>query len=86
MTTVILYGREGCCLCDEAREMLLRIRERHPFALQERDIESDDGLLRDYLERIPVIEIDGVEEFELLIDEFELAGRRTGPGEARASH
>ena len=75
MTTVILYGREGCCLCDEAREMLLRIRERHPFALQERDIESDDGLLRDYLERIPVIEIDGVEEFELLIDEFELASK-----------
>ena len=75
MTTVILYGREGCCLCDEAREMLLRIRERHPFALQERDIESDDGLLRDYLERIPVIEIDGVEEIELLIDEFELASK-----------
>jgi len=71
MTTVILYGREGCCLCDEAREMLLRIRKRRPFELSERDIESDDALLRDYLERIPVIEIDGVEEFELLIDEFE---------------
>ena len=79
MTTVILYGREGCCLCDEAREMLLRIRERHPFALQERDIESDDGLLRDYLERIPVIEIDGVEEFELLIDESASSRHRRDP-------
>ncbi len=75
MTIVILYGREGCCLCDEAREMLLRIRERRPFELSERDIEADDALLRDYLERIPVIEIDGVEEFELLIDEFELERR-----------
>jgi glutaredoxin len=75
MTTVILYGREGCCLCDEAREMLLRIRKRRPFELSERDIESDDALLRHYLERIPVIEIDGVEEFELLIDEFELERR-----------
>jgi glutaredoxin len=75
MTIVILYGREGCCLCDEAREMLLRIRKRRPFELSERDIESDDALLRDYLERIPVIEIDGVEEFELLIDEFELERR-----------
>ena len=45
MTTVVLYGREGCCLCDEAREMLLRIRAAQPFELQERDIESDDALL-----------------------------------------
>ena len=75
MTTVVLFGREGCCLCDEAREMLLRISDRRPFELSERDIESDDALLRDYLERIPVIEIDGVEEFELLIDEFELERR-----------
>jgi Glutaredoxin-like domain (DUF836) len=75
MTNVVLYGREGCCLCDEAREMLLRIRARRPFALRERDIDRDDALQRAYLERIPVIEIDGVEEFELLIDEAEL-GRR----------
>jgi glutaredoxin len=75
MTTVVLYGREGCCLCDDAREMLLRIRSHHPFELRERDIESDEALLRDFLERIPVIEIDGVEEFELLIDESELEHR-----------
>jgi glutaredoxin len=75
MTTVVLYGREGCCLCDEAREKLERVRSRHPFALLERDIEEDDALLRAYLERIPVIAIDGVEEFELLIDEAELERR-----------
>jgi glutaredoxin len=75
MTAVVLYGREGCCLCDDAREMLLRIRQRRPFELSERDIESDDALLRDYLERIPVIEIDGVQEFELVIDESELERR-----------
>jgi Glutaredoxin-like domain (DUF836) len=75
MTTVVLYGREGCCLCDDARQMLLRIRERQPFELSERDIESDDALLANFLERIPVIEIDGVEEFELLIDEIELERR-----------
>ena len=75
MTTVVLYGRVGCCLCEDARQMLLRIRERHPFELRERDIESDDALLRGFLERIPVVEIDGVEEFELLIDESDLASR-----------
>ena len=28
MTEVVLYSREGCCLCDEALEILLRVRER----------------------------------------------------------
>jgi glutaredoxin len=74
MTEVVLYGREGCCLCDEARETLERIHSRHPgaFALRERDIDADDRLLRLYLERIPVIEIDGVEAFELKVNEDEL--------------
>jgi len=72
MRTVVLYGREGCCLCDDARELLLRARARHEFELVERDIDSDERLLRCYLERIPVIEIDGVEALELLIDAGQL--------------
>jgi glutaredoxin len=74
MRSVVLYGRGGCCLCDQARELLERVRSRHPdkFALDERDIDSDEALLRAYLERIPVVTIDGVEAFELEIDEAEL--------------
>jgi hypothetical protein len=75
MTTVVLYGRDGCCLCDEARAMLERARARHEFDLLERDIDDDDALLRRYLERIPVIEIDGLEALELVIDEAELERR-----------
>jgi glutaredoxin len=75
MRTVALYGREGCCLCDDAREILLRVQARRPFVLEERDIESDDELLRAYLERIPVVTIDGVEQFELFVDESELERR-----------
>jgi glutaredoxin len=75
VSEVVLYGRPGCCLCDDARRLLLRIRAEHPFALHERDIESDDGLLRAYLERIPVVTIDGVEAFELFVDEHELVRR-----------
>jgi hypothetical protein len=83
MREVILYGRDGCCLCDEAREKLERLRSRHPdaFVLQERDIEDDDALFRRYLERIPVVAIDGVEAFELVVDESEL-GLRLGIVEA----
>ena len=75
MTTVVLYGRPGCCLCDEAREVIERVRARHPFGLQERDIEQDEALLRAYLERIPVVTIDGEEAFELFVDEAELTRR-----------
>ena len=31
---VVLYGREGCCLCDEAREVLMRVRSTHPFTFR----------------------------------------------------
>jgi glutaredoxin len=75
MRSVVLYGREGCCLCDDAREVLERVRLRRPFALQERDIDADEGLLRAYLERIPLITIDGEEVFELFVDEVELERR-----------
>jgi glutaredoxin len=75
MSTVVLYGREGCCLCDDAREVLERVRRRRPFTLEERDIDRDEGLLREYLERIPVVTIDGVEAFELFVDESELERR-----------
>ena len=68
MKTVILYGRKGCCLCDDARAVLEQVRAGHPFTLRERDIDADDDLLRAYLERIPVVVIDGVEAFELFVD------------------
>jgi glutaredoxin len=71
VTTVALYTRTGCHLCDEARKILHRVQARHGFELEERDIESDDRLLRAYLERIPVVSIDGVEAFELFVDESE---------------
>jgi glutaredoxin len=75
MTRVVLYGREGCCLCDDAREVLERVRRRRFFELEERDIDRDEELLRAYLERIPVVTIDGAEAFELFVDESELERR-----------
>ena len=42
---------------------------------EDRDIDRDEGLLRAYLERIPVVTIDGVEAFELFVDESELERR-----------
>ncbi|MDQ6835841.1 MAG: glutaredoxin family protein [Actinomycetota bacterium] len=72
---VVLFSRPGCCLCDEAREVLMSVRRQQPFQFSERDIDQDESLLRAYLERIPVVTIDGVEAFELFVDAAELAAR-----------
>jgi glutaredoxin len=71
MTVVTLYTRPGCHLCDEAREAILGLRaELPPFELGEVDIEQDNDLLARYLERIPVVAVDGevVCELELKLD------------------
>ena len=75
MSTVTLYTRPGCHLCDDARAVIERVRARTPFRLVEIDIESDDALHRAYLERIPVVELDGEELFEHFVDEATLAAR-----------
>ena len=75
MPTVTLYGRPGCHLCDDARAGLERLRAELGFALEERDIEADDALHRRYLERIPVIALDGEELFDFFLDEAELRRR-----------
>jgi len=79
MRRVVIYGRDGCCLCEQALELLERVRTTHQFALEQRDIESDERLQAAYLERIPVVTIDGVEVFELFVDESELTRRLDEP-------
>ncbi len=69
--TVALYGRPGCHLCEEALAVVDRVRARVPFALQQRNIELNERWMVAYLERIPVIAIDGRERFELFVDERE---------------
>jgi hypothetical protein len=48
-------------------------RVGHPF--DEVDIEADDELLRRYLERIPVVALDGDELFDHFVDEATLRAR-----------
>ena len=72
---VTLYGRPGCHLCEVAREVLLRVRAEAPFDLLEVDIERDDELFKRYLERIPVVCLNGEELFEFEVDEAALRRR-----------
>ena len=66
---LVLYARPDCHLCDEARTELERLlAEGLSFQLEEVDIDSDDELLARFLERIPVIELDGEIVSELWLD------------------
>ncbi len=65
---LVLLGKPGCHLCDDARGVLEGVGA--PFT--ELDITADDALHAAYLERIPVVVLDGVERFELFVDEAAL--------------
>jgi glutaredoxin len=80
--TLTLYGRPGCHLCDDARAQLLALRAELGFDLVEHDIEADEDLHRRYLERIPVVALDGEELFDFFVDEAVLRERlgRVGRG------
>ena len=81
MREIVLYGRPGCHLCDDARVVLERVRGELPFVLVEQDIERDDALFKAYLERIPVVALDGEELFDFFVDEAELRRRLAYTGE-----
>ena len=72
----MLYARPDCHLCDEARAGLERLRsDGLEFELEEVDIDTDDGLHARFLERIPVVELDGQIVSELFLDRDGLRAR-----------
>jgi glutaredoxin len=76
VTDVVVYARPGCHLCEEALEKLIALHgEGYRFQLHEVDIESDELLLRRFLERIPVVEIGGAVVSELILDEAVVRAR-----------
>ena len=73
---VTLYSRPDCHLCEQARVEILAIRDQGiEFELREVDIESDEELHSRYLERIPVVAVDGETVSELVLDPDALRAR-----------
>lgn len=65
MEPLILYGRDGCHLCDETRTVVRQLLEQRAAAglpspaVVERDIDADPDLQRAFMATIPVIELGG---------------------------
>jgi glutaredoxin len=67
-----IYSRPGCHLCDEAKEVIERVRKRHGFKLRVINIEEDPALESAYGTEIPVVFINGNKAFKYHVDEREL--------------
>jgi glutaredoxin len=69
---VTLYTRTGCCLCDDAKQVLSDARRRADFDYEEFDIDLDPELFRRYNDEVPVIAINQVKAFKYKVtrDEF----------------
>jgi glutaredoxin len=65
---VTMFSRATCGLCDEARGVIEAVRRRAGFEFREVFIEGDPELERRYGERVPVVTVDGREEFEIAVD------------------
>jgi glutaredoxin len=70
--TVTLVAKPGCHLCDEAREVILRVTRELGAAFEEKDITRDEELRRQYWEQIPVTLIDGRQHDFWRVDEKRL--------------
>ncbi|MCP8970636.1 glutaredoxin family protein [Ectobacillus ponti] len=58
---VVMYSKENCCLCDNAKAVLHELQQEFSFTIEEIDIYKDDALLEKYQIMIPVVEMDGEE-------------------------
>jgi glutaredoxin len=74
VTRVTMYSRTTCGLCDEAREVILAIRAEHPFEYEEVLVDGKADLEGRYGERVPVVLVNGEEEFDLHVDPERLRG------------
>jgi glutaredoxin len=73
---VTLYTRPDCHLCDQARSELDSLSGAGvEFELEEVEIDADDRLLSRYLERVPVVMLEGEIVSELGLDEDGLRAR-----------
>ncbi len=52
---VTLYMREGCHLCEEAKDAMLPVLAEFDAELREVDIDDDESLRKLYNEEVPVV-------------------------------
>ena len=83
MKTITFYTREKCCLCDDALEVVERVRAHVPFELLIVDLDREASVAKKtaYDWDIPVLEIDGRKMMKHRVDEARLLRLLASPQE-----
>ncbi|WP_129665477.1 glutaredoxin family protein [Phytoactinopolyspora endophytica] len=72
MAKVVMLGRPGCHLCDDARAVIDRVCGELGVEWEEQSIAGDPDLERRYGEQIPVTFVDGEQHDFWRVDEARL--------------
>jgi len=72
--TVTLFTREHCHLCAVAHDVIERVQQRSPFALEivDLDREASDAKRSAYDHEVPVVELDGRKIMKYRVDPVRL--------------
>lgn len=74
---VVLIGRPGCHLCEEARAVVERVTADLGETFEEWSIDDDEALRAQYAEQIPVTLVDGRRHDFWRVDEARLRAALT---------
>ena len=74
---VTLYSRQGCHLCEVARETVARVCAELGEGFEEVDVDTDPELLRRFTEEVPVTFVDGRQHDFWRVDEQRLRAALT---------
>ena len=82
-TTIVLYSRAGCHLCDDAVAILAERKQRYGFRLDVIDVDGDARLVEQFGNCVPVVTVNGKVRFRgriepALLDRL-LVGELGGP-------
>src|ERR1700684_3949572 len=60
---VLMYTRDGCCLCDQAWVVLKRFQAGQRFTLEAKNVDESPELVHAYGDCVPVVTINGQVRF-----------------------
>lgn len=72
---VTIYSKSECCLCDEAKAVVDRVRRSIPFELDVVDLARHPDLLKEYGDQVPVIFVNGRKAFKYRVEAERLEAR-----------
>jgi hypothetical protein len=74
-STLILYTRKDCCLCEEMKAVVRPVAESFNLTVQEVDVDSSAELQERYGNEVPVLLVNGRKAFKYRVTAKELENR-----------